>query len=531
MSRQLALSSIALVAGIVLGCRAATASKSDWIVQDTGWIVVFGKNVASRSFLPLVPSFTLDFTSEKLRLYKDAHSDCEDKDEDGSLDCVIPLAPSGWYHVLICDLCVPSSFAYEYSIADGLDINDYIRCPDCHDGFPLAQSTEAGTSRIELKLHSELSDVDFGYEHENQVLRLVNNTAFPATVMFVLSAVPVSLVPDDSHPSRYRVTDNRVYLAAGACAPVSLKLLYRSSYAAPYFVGVVVREYESAAVLDSFQVRIDVDNSAEPVEKYIYSFALDADGDDDGLDDCREGALGTLPNNPDTDGDQLPDGWEAEYIDYDDYYRLDPTDGDVNNNGRLDGEDDVDNDLLTNFDEFTYGTNPFLADSDGDGLDDYDEIHGTFGYLTDPTDEDTDHDGRNDYDEVHGTWGYVTDPTDEDTDDDGLLDWDEVRDLNPYEEGRQNPFDPLLYDSTGDDFSDVGNSRADGDDDYDGDGMSNSDEIRIGRSPILPLSCTPAVRWIGTAIMSAAIIGLAMLRRAYPDAGAIEQSHVARDPR
>ena len=47
-------------------------------------------------------------------------------------------------------------------------------------------------------------------------------------------------------------------------------------------------------------------------------------------------------------------------------------------------------------------------DSDGDGLSDYDEIHGTFGYVTDPHNKDTDGDGVNDGVELD----YGTDPTD-----------------------------------------------------------------------------------------------------------------------
>ncbi|HPQ94677.1 MAG: hypothetical protein KDI44_04100 [Thiothrix sp.] len=59
---------------------------------------------------------------------------------------------------------------------------------------------------------------------------------------------------------------------------------------------------------------------------------LDSDGD--GLSDAEEASLGTDPNNPDTDGDGLPDGLEVD----------------------------------------SYHTSPLIADTDGDGITDGQEI-------------------------------------------------------------------------------------------------------------------------------------------------------------
>lgn len=73
-------------------------------------------------------------------------------------------------------------------------------------------------------------------------------------------------------------------------------------------------------------------------------------------------------------------------------------------------------------------------DSDGDGVSDYDEIHGTFGPPTDPFSADTDGDGLTDYEELFGVYGYVTDPTRRDTDGDGIPDYDEILlGLNPLD--------------------------------------------------------------------------------------------------
>ncbi|GAA5483201.1 hypothetical protein [Haloferula sargassicola] len=70
----------------------------------------------------------------------------------------------------------------------------------------------------------------------------------------------------------------------------------------------------------------------------------------------------------DSDDDQLPDPWETAYgLDIDD-----PSDAAVSSDG----------DSLTNLEEFQAGTNPTLADTDGDGVDDDAEI----AQGTDPLD-------------------------------------------------------------------------------------------------------------------------------------------------
>ena len=74
-----------------------------------------------------------------------------------------------------------------------------------------------------------------------------------------------------------------------------------------------------------------------------------ADTDDDGLPNLIEKEIGSDPYNPDTDGDNLPDGYEA----------------------------------------LTLGTDPTKSDTDDDGLDDGDEIY----FETDPLNPDTDGNG------------------------------------------------------------------------------------------------------------------------------------------
>jgi len=122
------------------------------------------------------------------------------------------------------------------------------------------------------------------------------------------------------------------------------------------------------------------------------------DTDSDGLIDSVETQYGTDPSNPDTDGDGLQDGEEIT----------------------------------------RYQTNPLVADTDGDGLKDGDEA---LKYETDPLKPDTDGDGVLDGREVQ----LGTDPLNADSDGDGLSDGDEVNSLGT---------DPLKSDTDGDGLTD-----------------------------------------------------------------------------
>ncbi|HUF62786.1 MAG TPA: LamG-like jellyroll fold domain-containing protein [Verrucomicrobiales bacterium] len=108
----------------------------------------------------------------------------------------------------------------------------------------------------------------------------------------------------------------------------------------------------------------------------------------------------------DPDGDGLPSDWESEH-------GLDPesAEGDHGADGDFDG------DGLTNLEEFLLGTRPDLADTDGDGLSDGDEVN---IYGTDPLNPDTDGDTLEDGAEVASD--PPTDPTNRDTDGDGFED-------------------------------------------------------------------------------------------------------------
>lgn len=82
---------------------------------------------------------------------------------------------------------------------------------------------------------------------------------------------------------------------------------------------------------------------------------------------------------------------------------------------------DADADGLSDTEEQILGTNPAMADTDGDLLTDGDEIK---KYLTSPILKDTDSDGLNDGEEINT---YKTDPNNPDTDGDTYKDGDEVK--------------------------------------------------------------------------------------------------------
>lgn len=110
------------------------------------------------------------------------------------------------------------------------------------------------------------------------------------------------------------------------------------------------------------------------------------DKDGDGLTSCQEADIGTDPNKLDTDGDGMPDGYEAQYIQP--FGCLNPLVHDSKPDPDLDG--------LINIQEYVFQTNPCSPDTDGDGLPDPGEL----ALHTNPRVQDTDGDGCTDGQEV-----------------------------------------------------------------------------------------------------------------------------------
>lgn len=200
--------------------------------------------------------------------------------------------------------------------------------------------------------------------------------------------------------------------------------------------------------------------------QHAYIPSSDPEGDDYDYDDLTNIDEVTLhdtdPLNWDTDGDGMEDSWEINNF-------LDPRDnGSIDPDNGPDG--DPDNDGLPNLFESWYGSNPHLAHSDNDGINDGDEV---FFYNTSPTLDDSDYDGLNDFDElnVHGT-----DPNKWDSDEDTLNDGSEIT---------VHATNPLKMDTDGDWMWDDWelnhqldpNNSADGLLDADSDGLLNQLEF------------------------------------------------------
>ncbi len=169
------------------------------------------------------------------------------------------------------------------------------------------------------------------------------------------------------------------------------------------------------------------------------------DSDTDGLSDFEEViTYSTDPNSIDSDSDLMSDYFEV-------FYGLNPNNpSDANNDSDVDG--------LTNLQEFTYGTNPYLRDTDLDSISDGDEVN---IYHTNPLSSDSDDDSLSDSYEIYSaldplTKDNITDDIDNDlltTLEESFLltnasDWD--TDDDGFSDGYEyyhftDPLDPLDY--------------------------------------------------------------------------------------
>ncbi|MBW0763737.1 Ig-like domain-containing protein, partial [Mammaliicoccus lentus] len=281
----------------------------------------------------------------------------------------------------------------------------------------------------------------------------------------------------------------------------------------------------------------DTDNDGIPDDQ-------DPDIDGDGVNNKDEGAAGTDPTNPDSDGNGTPDG--DEDADKDGIPNKDESDSngttvtdkdkdgkpdittpkDTDGDGTPDNQDpDIDGDGVNNKDEEAAGTNPSNPDSDGNGTPDGDEDadkdsipnkdesdpNGTT--VTDKdkdgkpditTPKDTDGDGTPDNQDPDIDGDSVnnkdeeaagTDPTNPDSDGNGTPDGDEDADKDGIpNKDESDPNGTTVTDKDNDGKPDIttpkdtdGDGTPDNQDpDIDGDGVNNKDEEAAGTDPTNP---------------------------------------------
>jgi hypothetical protein len=143
----------------------------------------------------------------------------------------------------------------------------------------------------------------------------------------------------------------------------------------------------------------------------IWELTYDGDLDGDGLVDVVEMRIGSSPLAADTDDDDLPDWYEFNTLIP---FAL-PNAADSDQDRILDGNEDPDEDGLSNLSERELGTDPLSADTDADGLTDGEEAApGT----SSPVSADLDADGLTDDAELR----LGTDPSVGDSDGDGIPD-------------------------------------------------------------------------------------------------------------
>ena len=177
--------------------------------------------------------------------------------------------------------------------------------------------------------------------------------------------------------------------------------------------GDTLSDLDEITIYNSNPIDVDSDrdelNDADEINTYGTSAFL-ADTDEDGLTDGSEiKTYKTSPTIKDTDEDGLLDGFEVNY-------QLDPL---------ITGDEllDNDNDGLDSLAEQTAGSNPLVADSDGDGLTDSEEVLVYFSY---PTNKDSDGDGlSDDYEILHNFEINLAGDDLLDADNDGLTNLEE----------------------------------------------------------------------------------------------------------
>ncbi len=215
-------------------------------------------------------------------------------------------------------------------------------------------------------------------------------------------------------------------------------------------------DWDEDGLLDGHEVLLFI------TDPYVFT----ADSDSDGLPDIVEtndgnfidpAHTGTNPSIPDTDEDTLLDGEEVVELGT----NPNEPDGDTDGDGLLDVVETNTGIYLGPADT---GTDPNSVDSDGDTLEDGDEV---LSFGTDPTNTDTDRDGLPDnWEQTHGFDPLVPNGS-EDPDGDGLTNFGEYT-------NNTNPNNA---------HSDI-------------DGVIDGEEVALGTDPNDPGSVPQDAKWV-----------------------------------
>lgn len=210
---------------------------------------------------------------------------------------------------------------------------------------------------------------------------------------------------------------------------------------------------------------VEVETGSAEADNYTSAGILVLRDDGTLVQFAGEREFGTNASHPDSDGDGLLDGANVTA----------PADGEAAATFGTFGVQPYQNDLFLG--EYQFGADPRAADTDEDGLDDYQEVTGTdtnygngeffpgISGSTNPNDEDTDADGLTDGEEQDGSANVdgetvtfdPTNPNGGDTDSDGLTDYEELRGVQVDTDGTERTFppsNPAVADTDGDDFDD-----------------------------------------------------------------------------
>jgi uncharacterized repeat protein (TIGR01451 family) len=276
---------------------------------------------------------------------------------------------------------------------------------------------------------------------------------------------------------------------------------------------------------DGYDDGLEIVSNSDPLDARdkVITVVLPADADSDGVYNHEELVLGTLPNVKDTDGDGLWDGEELDPRGIDEDHNgitNDNGDGVIESASTNPLSVDTDSDALTDSLEYAvYGTDPRCRDTDNDGVSDSTEVF-TPGYNALSLDQDLDRvpdnyefangtaadsadsdaDGLNDFQElvVYRTNArsdtsdadadglldqvevltYHSDPNVTDSDHDGLADGTEVT----------NGTNPADADTDGDLLRDNAETTtfatSPTNPDTDGDGLPDGAELSLGTNPV-----------------------------------------------